>query len=160
MQNESQPAPAPTPGVQVEVIQDGQVVQTGTGIAGAPSARDMYLAAKAYRDELQDQWERLRSTRANVAEATREESRTSVDIAGLEKRMSQLDERILDVEKQIASADARVAQAAGVPGATEEPYIPRDNSVNVEDVLAGGAFLSFALLFPFVIAYSRRIWRR
>jgi len=142
------------------VIKDGQIISGPGTITGVASPRDVYLAKKAVRDELQDQWERLRSTRSSVASAAREENRTSADIAGLEKRMAQLDERIVDMEKQIATADVQVAQAAGVPTATEEPFRPRDNTPDWEAVFAGGAFLSFALLFPFVIAFSRRIWRR
>lgn len=128
---------------------------------GAPSARDMYLAAKAYREVLHEQWERVRETRSNVASAMREDNRTSADIAGLEKRLNQLDERIVDLEKQIQAADAREALAAGQPGAVvEDPPQPRDNSVDWDAVMGGGAFLTFALLFPFAIAFSRRVWRR
>jgi len=162
---ESQPAAPPTPEAQVirNAIEAAQEAANAAGqatVGAPPGARDMYLAAKAYRDELQDQWERLRDTRSSVARATREDNRTAADNAGLETRMAQLDERIVDVEKQIAAADARVAQAAGVPGATVEPPRPRDNRVDIEAVLTGAGFLTFALLFPFVIAFSRRIWRR
>ncbi|MEP6779433.1 MAG: hypothetical protein ABJC26_06040, partial [Gemmatimonadaceae bacterium] len=62
---------------------------------------------------------------------------------------------------QIGTANGKEALAASVPGAVlPEPIRPRDNSLDMDGVFAGGAILSFALLFPFVIAYSRRIWRR
>ncbi len=128
---------------------------------GPATATEMWQAAKAFRAALLDQYDRLRETRASIAEATSEPNRTATDISGLEGRLKMLDQRLVDMEKQIASADAQVAQTAAQPGAVvEPPPRVRDTSINWNDVVAGGGMLSFALLFPFVIAYSRRIWRR
>lgn len=130
-------------------------------LTGAPTAAQMFEAAKAYREVLEDQRERLRETRRSVANAMREDSRTTADIAGLEKRLNALDEQMVDLEKQLAGANAKEAQAASVPGAiVKEPPQPRDNSIQWDEVLGGGAMLTFALAFPLIIAYSRRIWRR
>lgn len=131
-------------------------------ISGGPStAQQNYQAAKAAREVLQEQWQRLRESRSSLASSMRDESRSSADLAGLEKRLNQLDERIIDMEKQIQAADLREAQAAGTPGAIppDPPYVPRTGP-DWDAIFGGGAVLSFALLFPFVIAYSRRIWRR
>ncbi|MEP6832441.1 MAG: hypothetical protein ABJB74_03565 [Gemmatimonas sp.] len=147
--------------VPVTVIQtqSGPVV---VGTAGGPATAQQNLrAAKAYREVLGDQAERLRSDRARIASAAREESRTATDIAGLDVRLKAMDERLLNMDKQLANADTKVAEASLVPGAVvPEPRLPRDNTPDWDGVFAGGAILSFALLFPFCIAYSRRIWRR
>lgn len=154
---ETAPQPPAPPGVpQVTVGQNGTVtVNTGTS-----SPAENLRAARAYREELQDQRETVRSQRSTIASATREDNRNSVDIAGLEARLKAYDERLLNLEKQISIADERVAQASGVPGAVQPDPPPVPRPVDWEEVFAGGALLSFALLFPFAIAYSRRIWRR
>ena len=126
-----------------------------------PTATQMLEAAKAYREALQDQWDQVRSIRRDVASGTRDENRSATDIAGLEVRLKAMDERLLNLEKQISAADAKVAEATLVPGAyVKPPDIPRVNRPDWDGVLAGGALFSLALLFPFAIAYSRRIWRR
>lgn len=132
-----------------------------SGVAAPITAADMYLAAKAYREVLVEQSERLSSTRSEVARALRSGDRTAADLSGLEKQLVVLDDRIVDMEKQIASADVKQALAAAEPGAVQPTPPPvRDNTPDWESVLTGGAVLSFALLFPFVIAFSRRVWRR
>lgn len=148
--------PVPTPPPLPTIEQPVSVTLTG-----APTAAEMLQAAKAYREVLQDQKERLRETRSSVASAMRDEQRTTADIAGLEKRLAVLDEQMVDLEKQIGQANVKEALAAAVPGAVlpEPPYV-RPSGPDWDGVFAGGAVLSFALLFPFAIAYSRRIWRR
>lgn len=154
---------APSPLADMTLPQDVTPAIAQTPVAAstsAPTAAQMYEAAKAYREAIQDQYDRIREVRSSIAQGLRDgENRVQADISGLEARLKQLDEQLLDAQKQLNIADARVAQAASVPGAILPPP-PRDNTPDWEDVLAGGAMLSFALLFPFAIAYSRRIWRR
>lgn len=156
----------PSPTADMIFPQDASQAATAAPAAvaqtNAPAtAAQMLEAAKAYRDALQDQYDRLRSTRGNLASATREDNRTSTDIAGLESRLKFMDERLLNLDKQIATADAKVAEASLVPGAViPEPPRQRDTTPDWDGVFAGGGLLTFALLFPFAIAYSRRIWRK
>ena len=159
LQNDPKTTVVRTPDGQVTVTQpDGGVTVTQSG---PPTAAQMLEAAKAYRDALKDQWDELRSTRSSVASATRDDNRTATDISGLELRLKAMDERLLSLEKQIAVADAKVADASAVPGAVvKELPRQRDNRPDWDSVFAGGAILTFALLFPFAIAYSRRIWRK
>jgi hypothetical protein len=78
---------------------------------------------------------------------------------GLEKRVVELDGRISDVEKQVAAADADVARAAAVPGATlEPPRTPRSGPPE-ELYILSGIFMVIVFL-PLSIAFARRIWRR
>jgi hypothetical protein len=119
----------------------------------------MLDAAKAYREALGDQWDALRGQRRDLAQAARDGNRNAADVEGLETRLRAMDERLLNLEKEISAADARVATASGVPGAViKEP--PQPERVDWEEIMGIGATISFALLFPFAIAWSRRIWRR
>ncbi|MEO7359438.1 MAG: hypothetical protein ABI120_03865 [Gemmatimonadaceae bacterium] len=147
------PAPPPPPGATEQPV--------SFTTTAAPTAAEMLQAAKAYREVLQDQKERLRETRSSVASAMRDEQRTTADIAGLEKRLTVLDEQMVDLEKQIGQANVKESNAAAVPGAVvPDPPYQRPSGPDWDGVFAGGAIFSFALLFPFAIAYSRRIWRR
>ena len=149
------------PSAPVTVVQSPSGAIAVAQTNAPPTARQMLEAANAYRDALKEQWDELRSTRRDVASATRDDNRTATDIAGLELRLKAMDERLLSLEKQIAVADAKVAEASAIPGAVfKEPPRPRDNTPDWEAVLAVGSMLTFALIFPFVIAYSRRVWRK
>lgn len=146
-------SPPPNPFTQ-EGVQGPAVVGTG-----APSASEMYQAARAYRNELNRQLSDLESKRLSIARRLREGEVTGADKAGLEARITELDGRISDMYKQIAVADAQVARAAAQPGAVvSPPTFSSDGPSNdaVELTIAG----TIALLFPVSIAIARRIWRR
>ena len=68
----------------VTVVQSPSGAITVTQTGGPATAAQMLDAAKAYREALSDQYDRLRNTRSNLASATREDNRTATDIAGLE----------------------------------------------------------------------------
>jgi hypothetical protein len=63
------------------------------------------------------------------------------------------------VDQQLAKADAAVAQAAAIPGATTEPPRPERNGPPDEIFIIPIVF-TLAVLMPMAIAYSRRIWKR
>jgi hypothetical protein len=90
--------------------------------------------------------DRLR--RGNAAEG--------VDKAGLEKRLSILDDQIFKLQADVAGASARVVAQAAIPGACEAP--PRTRPT--QDEIVVGGFLTFALLMPIVITSARRMWSR
>ena len=71
-----------------------------------------------------------------------------------------MDERIATVDKSLAEADAAVAKAAAVPGAVVEPPVIINRSTDFEELAGIGMGLAALLLFPVMIAYTRRIWRR
>ena len=122
----------------------------------APTATEMYEAARLARGELRTQRDVLLSDRRRVREqlnaATKE-----VDTKGLEGRLVILDARIVDVEKQLAAADLQVATSAAVPGVV---IPPPNTSPDTEDIVGMGLAASTFVLFPLVVAYARRIWRR
>lgn len=136
-----------------------EVAQAGTPIAparSAPTATEMYEAARLARGELRNQRDELLSDRRRVREqlngATNE-----VDRKLLEGRLVNLDGRIVDVEKQLAAADLQVATSAAVPGVIiRQP----SNAPDVEKIIGMGLTGSVIVLLPLVVAYSRRLWRR
>jgi hypothetical protein len=136
-----------------------EVPQAGTPVAPArtaPTATEMYEAARLARGELRNQREELVSDRRRIREqlngATNE-----VDRKSLEGRLVATDARIADVEKQLAAADLQVATSAAVPGVIIQPP---NNSPDPEDIIGMAMGFSLVLLFPLSVAYARRIWRR
>jgi exonuclease VII small subunit len=75
-----------------------------------------------------------------------------------EEQIKEIDGRISAVEQQIAKADAAVAQAAALPGATEEPREERNGPPG--EILAVPIVFTIFVLAPIAVAYARRIWRR
>lgn len=122
----------------------------------APTATAMYEAARLARGELRNQRDVLLNDRRRVREqlngATNE-----VDRKSLEGRLVNVDARIADVEKQLAAADLQVATSAAVPGVIIQPP---SNAPDVEEIIGMGLFASVVVLFPLVVAYSSRLWRR
>ena len=141
------------PQATVEVPQAQTPVVSG---ATAPTATEMYEAARLARGELRNQRETLLSDRRRIREqlngATNE-----VDRKSLEGRLVATDARIVDVEKQLAAADLQVANRAADPGVV---IVPPSNAPDVEDIIGMGLAASTFVLFPLVVAYARRIWRR
>ena len=149
LQATAAPAAPQAPGVP-------QIVVDGRSISG-PS--DVYQAFQAQRRELTRQLSGLEDQRRSIASRLRQESTTGADKAGLESRLTQIDERITKLNQDIAVADANVARAAGVPGAVVQPPPPRRDGPPEEAFILGGIFLFVAIL-PISIAWARRIWRR
>ncbi|MBM3908578.1 MAG: hypothetical protein FJ363_10960 [Gemmatimonadetes bacterium] len=139
-------ATAPSPQTEVVVAPAGQ----------APTVTEMYEAARLQRRELQSQQSELQGQRRRVREQLNSATNPA-DIKGLEGRLVMIDQRIADVEKQLASADALVATRAANPGVViEEPSSAPDPT----EIIGMGMGFSMVLLFPLSIAYARRLWRR
>lgn len=122
----------------------------------APTATEMYEAARLARGELRTQRDVLLSDRRRIREqlngATNE-----VDRKSLEGRLVTTDARIVDVEKQLAAADLQVANRAADPGVVIQPP---STAPDVEDIMGMAMGFSVIILLPLSIAYARRIWRR
>jgi hypothetical protein len=147
----AQPAAPGTP--------SGPYVYTTTQVSG-PEA--VLAAARAAREELGNQLERLEERRSELAQEMRR-GPEGVYRDGIERRISSIDQRIAEVEKQIAAADDAVAKAAAVPGATverPEPPPPPDPNAAMENVAIVSTVFTVFVLFPLAIAYARRLWRR
>lgn len=153
------PPPVPTPPSALPANVPGTDVYTVTTDGASPAS--VLKAMEAQRSELRSQLERVQAQRNEIAGWLKAEDITAPDRDGLAARLKETDGRISNLEQQIAQADAAVAKAAAVPGAiVEEP--PRDTSRNdeMEAITAVSICFTLFVLFPLVLAYSRRLWKR
>ena len=124
----------------------------------APTATEMYEAARLASRELHSQIDQLRSERSQVQRQLTT-AQNPVDRQGLETRLQQLDARILDVQKQVASADAQVASRAAIPGVIVQE-VPRGPDIPKEAVLLGISGMAMIVLLPMSIAWGVRFIKR
>ncbi|MFN8580558.1 MAG: hypothetical protein U0163_06200 [Gemmatimonadaceae bacterium] len=143
--------PAPTPGVAPEIVTNDPSV-----LLSNPS--EVYQAARAQLTVLREQLSQLEDKRLAIARRLREGKVTGADKAGLESRLSALDQQIGVVDRAISEASSRLELAAGTPGAVA-PDRQIDRAIT-NDMVAGGTFVMLALILPISIAFARRIWRR
>lgn len=122
------------------------------------SARDMYLAARAYRTELRTQLERLEEQRSELRRELRQDGDGAVTGAAraeVEARLADVNGRIAALDQSLAAADMQVATTAAVPGATVEP--PRVRQGPPEEVfIIPIVFITF-VLGPLAIAAAWRL---
>jgi hypothetical protein len=146
---------------QTPTTDNAPAVAPQVSVNGTPlsSPQAIYQAFKAQRRELTRQMDELQSTREQLSTQLQDEKVTGADRKGLETHIGDVDSRIGTVQKQMADADAQVAKAAGVPGATiDPPEPPRTGPPDAAWVL-GGMFIVVVFL-PLSIAFARRIWKR
>ena len=129
-------------------------------VPGANGATEVYQGLVAQRRELRNQLDRLEGERRDLQRQLQQVDPSESGRPGLEQRLTAADQRIAAVDKSLAEADAAVAKAAAVPGAVVEPPVIINRSTDVEELAGIGMGLSALLLFPVMIAYTRRIWRR
>jgi hypothetical protein len=125
----------------------------------APTATEMYEAARLMQRELRNQRSALDGQRRDL-QMQLQRSTNAVVTKGIEARLVALDARQADLDKQQAAADAQVATAAAIPGVVVTPPSSSSDDVPPGAMLLGGLGMLMILLLPLVIAYSRRIWRR
>ena len=139
---------------------------TTVGFQSDPTPAAILRGARAAREELQEQLEHLEDRREDITEAL-QHTTSEASRRGLEARLGEIDTRVIDVERQLAVADAKVVEAAAVPGAVPPPtprmeMPPRPPSLSnppEEYIVLGGMFM-LLVLFPLTIAYARRLWKR
>jgi hypothetical protein len=138
---------------------DGRYIYTPAQVSG-PQA--VLAAARAAREELGNQLERLEERRRELSQELRR-GEEGVDRDGTQRRIEAIDQRISEVEKQIGTADDAVARAAAIPGAAIEipdPPEPPDPDEIAEQITIVSTVFTIFVLFPLAIAYARRLWRR
>ncbi len=136
--------------------------------AGAPTApaatqaitqvspTEYFLAKQGSRNQLREQHSRLLEQRRSVATRLREGGMAEgADRNGLEARLVEIDARIIEMEKQLAVADAEVAAAAGVPGVDVRPDFVRSGPP--EEAIVFGGLIGLAIVLPISIGIARRI---
>lgn len=153
------PSPAPPPAAPATAPATKVVVYSGALPGGAMTKEDV-ANLRARRSELSDQLESATGRRRALAEQVRRAE--GVNKAGLEARLSTLDQRIVRLEgeldevgQQLASPQAATYVAQTRPPMNFEP--PRFSNVDPEPIII--CFILF-VLSPIALAMSRLIWKR
>jgi hypothetical protein len=154
-----QSTPQPTPPAATAPVA-GTAVGQATTLAPPPAtAAQMYEAVRAQRRVIEQQLNDQQSLRRSIAERLRDGTVTGADRTGLEGRLTAVDQRILQLDAQLATAEAQEARAAGEPGAIVET--PPDPGEDVAEAIAVvGVIFMFVFVLPMSIAWARRIWRK
>jgi hypothetical protein len=116
-------------------------------------------AIRSARSELSSQLNSATERRSRLVEELRG---TDGQVrAGLEQRIAVLDERIVQLEKDIATTGRQLSDARAFV-ATTEPARSDPQSFRLdEDMVAGvGTVLLFVFLAPVALAWARMWWRR
>lgn len=148
-----QPPPAPRPVVSIEAG-PGNQAQT----LAMPMTRAEVAAIRARRSELSSQLISASGRRKDLAQQLRNTA-TGADRAGLEQRIAVLDERIVQLESDIAETGRLLTGApAGALASTREGAM--FGGFESGEVLAGGIVFTIFVLAPLAVGASRMMWKR
>ena len=156
MQNERVPQPPlpPPPGTVIRIEQGtGGNAQTLT----IPMSRVDVAAIRARRAELSNQLNSASGRRKDLAEQLR--STSGADRAGLEQRIAVLDERIVQLESDIAETGRQLTGVeAGLLSSIGDRAIL--GGFESGEVLAGGIVFTIFVLAPLAVGAARMMWKR
>lgn len=137
-----------------------------TGVAtpeppvAAPTTVEEIQALRARREELSSQLISAAGRRKNLAEELK--GATGADKLGLEQRIGVLDQRMVQLESDIASTGRQLTSApAGLLSVASEAASPR-----AFDIFSPGQFTALSIvftvfvLFPLSFSAARLMWRR
>ena len=148
----AQQAPAPPPGPAAPVV------------AGPPQpiarplTRQEVAAIRARREELSDQLQSAASRRNRLAGELR-----TADMAarpGLEQRIAVLDQRIVQLERDIAETGQQLTSAPAGLVATSAPPAGGFQGLSSDQVTAVSIVFTVLVLFPIAFAFARLLWKR
>lgn len=143
----STPAPAGAP----------PFIVVGGVMTRVPQTASELRALREQRSELSNQ---LSSAAGRREELVKElEGATGSTRAGIEARIRLLDQRILQIESDIASTGQLLTTALGTNIPTA-PRIPRPPGMDPDFFVPIIGILSVFVFFPIAIAYARNMWRR
>jgi len=146
------PAPPPTPAAQVPtgtlVLPEGPVP-----LEGLPRTAQEVQGLRARREILRDQLTRASNRRGELVGQLRQESADEAR-AGVQQRLSLLDERILQIERDQAVTERLLSNASPeVLALTEQA--PRPGTTVDEDDAVLAAFTTFGLGIVLTLVVSR-----
>lgn len=147
------PAQAPAPPATITTVgPDGKTLTLPI-----PRTQAEVQELRAQRSELSDQLSGVASRRSTLAE---EISTTGNDVirAGLEKRLAVLDERILQIETDLAITGRQLSSAPAELVGYSEVNQGGDEGEFEEGMLAGGLPVLFAATIAFF--FARRRWKK
>jgi uncharacterized protein YgbK (DUF1537 family) len=156
MQQTPTPAPPSVPAPRVPV----QPAIPAEWQLGTPRVGQDLAALRARQTELKAQLRTLESMRGKLSNQLDQighpDARAGIvdRIAQVDKRIVQIDAEIAGVERQIASAGPELAAGTMVP-----PPLPSGGGGD-DAVIVLPALLIIFVVFPLVLAYTRRIWKR
>ena len=130
-----------------------------------PSSVQEIAGLRARRSELADQLERAWNRREAISDQMTEA--TSAERPGLEARMAAADQRVLQIEADIAATERALtatspallgaaSQAEDAARAAREAAEPPID----EDLIGVLAVMAMVMMIPIVLAHARRIWKR
>jgi hypothetical protein len=156
-------APPPTEAPQAAPVQPtppATITFTGadgkTQLLPIPMTREAIRNLKAQRSELSDQLlsagRRRRTLASQLQSAPPGPARS-----GLEQRIIVLDQRLAQLESDIAATGKQLSSA---PLKSTELGVPFRGNDMPDNVAAVAGVFTICVLFPIAIAYARRIWKR
>ena len=128
------------------------------GLSPQPISSEQAAFLRTRRDALSNQLESVQERRNEVADQLRSDETQAAERPGLQDRLAVLDERLVQIEKDIASNSEQLANAParGREGSTVPANGGRGSPINVNGNLL--TIFSFALLMPFAIQLARRLF--
>ncbi|HVF40725.1 MAG TPA: hypothetical protein VM939_12570 [Gemmatimonadaceae bacterium] len=134
-----------------------QIVVPGPGgtnqVLQIPKTADELQELRIQRQEMSDQLTSVASRRASLSEQIRT-APEGASRSGLEERLRILDQRILQLETDLAITGRQISMA---PTDLRELAAARSGSDEMEELFAFGAFLVFVVV---PVVYGIRWWRR
>lgn len=162
MQQPTQPqgiatTPAPTtPKAPASITTTGPDGKTHT--LTVPTTRADVRALTAHREEISNQLTSVTNRRALLAGEI-SSSTDPVSTAGLRDRLRLLDQRIMQLENDLALTGQQLAAAPSqLVASTEQPSGGGGSDDFEEGLMAGG--FSVLLLVPLAVYFARRRWKR
>ncbi len=147
------PQAPPAPGTPVAIT----VVQTGQGV---PQTIAEVRALRAQRTELSNQLNSAEGRRDDIVAALREASNS--ERPGLEARLKVLDDRIIELEQEIARTGELIAQTPGNLLQTSSTQAPNPGNFQFRSIDVTGIAIVFTLfvLAPIAFTVARLLWKR
>lgn len=152
-----QPAPPapPIPQIPPPPGGGGNII---VDVPSRPLTRFEVEAIREQRSELSSQLISAAGRRKELAEELRS-AQGQVDRAGIEERIRVLDERIIQLETDIAVTGRQITTGQTLGTATTD-FAPVPFGLSSDQVTGISIVFMLAVLFPMSIAMARRIWRR
>jgi hypothetical protein len=148
----------PAPAVAPPPATGSQPTVTFTGVDGVtqtlqvPMSRQEIANLRARRTELSNQLNSASGRRKDLANQLKTASGTAR--TGLEQRVQVLDERIVQLESDMAATGRQLSNAPSLKGTEIQPGdIPKN-------VMVLGLASTFFIGFPLAIALARLLWKR
>lgn len=129
--------------------------ETPAQVIPVPTSVREVREIRVRRSELLDQLQRAQNRRENIVSEL--PGSDGANRAGLEQRLTLLDQRIVQLEAEMAATEQAVANAPTSVLADAGPY---SSSSEPGAAVIIPALLTIFVAFPIAIAYARRIWKR